>query len=42
LAAETSFVIAALVVFIGLILVLVKLTRQFAAPQPTPVTAERI
>src|ERR1035438_6655655 len=37
-----AFVIAAAVVFIGLVSVLVKLTRRFAAPPPIPPTAERI
>ena len=34
-----SFIIPAFVVFIGLVLVLVKLTRRFASPQYLPVTA---
>jgi hypothetical protein len=37
-----GFIIAASVVFIGLVLVLVKLTRHFASPQHLPVTAEWI
>ena len=37
-----DFIIAASVVFIGLVLVLVKLTRRFASPQQLPVTAEWI
>jgi hypothetical protein len=37
-----GFLIAASVVFVGLVLVLVKLTRHFASPQHLPVTAEWI
>jgi hypothetical protein len=37
-----GFIIAASVVFIGLVLVLVKLARRFASPQHLPVTAEWI
>src|ERR1035441_4652021 len=37
-----GFLLAASVVFIGLVLVLVKLTRHFASPQHLPVSAEWI
>jgi hypothetical protein len=36
-----AFVVAASVVFVGLISVLITLARRFAAPPPIPLTAER-
>ena len=38
--APETIVIAASVVYIGLVLVMVRLTRHFAAPQPNSLTAE--
>jgi hypothetical protein len=38
--APETVIIAASVVYAGIVLVMVRLTRHFAAPQPIPVTAE--
>ena len=38
--APETVIIAASVVYAGIVLVMVRLTRHFAAPQPIPITAE--